>query len=150
MAQVALETVAPQLIAAVRSRVEIKDIPTAWQPAIYAVKAFLAEHPELAPGRQLFFYHHPGRGEPAMDIDFGIEVGQAFADAGAVKCITTPGGQAATATHLGSLNGLRETHIGIHQWCAANGHRIGGYSWETYEWGDGPDPVKTIVRYALL
>ena len=48
------------------------------------------------------------------------------------------------------INGLPQTHMGIHQWCAANGHKIGGYSWETYEWGDGPDPIRTIVRYALL
>lgn len=150
MPHVALETVSPQLIAAVRSRVEIKDIPRAWEPAIYQVKAFLADHPELTPGRQLFFYHHPGQRQPAMDIDFGIEVSKPFADAGDVKCVTIPGGQVASATHPGALNGLHHTHMGIHQWCADNGHKIGRYSWEIYEWGDGPDPIKTIVRYALL
>ena len=149
MPQVALETVTPQLLAAVRANVEIKDIPRAWEPAIYAVKTFLAERPELAPARQVFLYHHPGRGQPAMDIDFGIEVSQSFADAGSVKCVSTPGGLAATSTHLGPLNGLPQTHMGIHQWCAANGHKFGGYSWETYEWGDGPEPIRTIVRYAL-
>lgn len=150
MPQVALETVAPQLIAAVRAKVEIKDIPQAWEPAIYQVKAFLAEHPELNPARHVFLYHHPTHRQSAMDIDFGIEVGREFTDAGPVQCVTAPGGQVATAIHLGPLNGLPQTHMGIHQWCAENGHKIGGYSWETYEWGDGPDPIRTIVRYALL
>lgn len=150
MPEVTLETVEPQLLAAVRDTVEIKNIPEAWKPAIYAVKAFLAERPELAPGRQVFLYHHPGHRQSAMVIDFGIEVAQKFADDASVKCVSTPGGQVATATHLGSLNGLPQTHMGIHQWCAANGHKIGGFSWEIYEWGDGPDPIKTIVRYALL
>lgn len=148
--QVALETVTPQLLAAVTDRVQIKDIPKAWEPAIYAVKAFLAERPDLGgAGRQVFLYHHPGRGEPAMEIDFGIEVPKAFDPAGAVKCVATPEGRVAVAVHLGALNSLPQTHMAIHQWCAANGHGIGGFSWETYEWGDGPDPVKTEIRYLL-
>jgi effector-binding domain-containing protein len=150
MPEVALETVEPQLLAAVRANVEIKDIPSAWEPAIYAVKAFLAERSDLAGARQVFLYHHPQHRQSAMDIDFGIEVDRSFADEGSVKCVSTPGGQVATAIHLGPLNGLPQTHMGIHQWCAANGHKIGGYSWETYEWGDGPDPIRTVVRYALL
>ena len=150
MPEVTIETVEPQLLAAVRDTVEIKNIPEAWKPAIYATKAFLADRPELAPGRQVFLYHHPEHRQSAMVIDFGIEVAQKFAEDASVKCVSTPGGQVATATHLGSLNGLPQTHMGIHQWCAANGHKIGGFSWEIYEWGDGPDPIKTIVRYALL
>lgn len=150
MPEVTIETVQPQLLAAVRSKVEIKDIPEAWKPAIYAVKDHLAEHSDLAAGRQVFLYHHPAHRQSAMDIDFGIEVDKSFDDASSVKCVSTPGGQVATSIHLGSLNGLPQTHMGIHQWCAANGHKIGSYSWETYEWGEGPDPIRTIVRYALL
>lgn len=149
MPQVALETVEPQLLAAVRANVEIKEIPNAWQPAIYAVKAFLAERPELVGARQVFLYHHPTQRQASMDIDFGIEVAQPFADEAPVKCISAPGGRVATSIHLGALTTLPQTHMGIHQWCAANGHAIGGFSWETYEWGDGPDPSRTIVRYLL-
>ncbi|MBL8548154.1 MAG: GyrI-like domain-containing protein [Hyphomonadaceae bacterium] len=149
MPEVALETVTPQLLAAVRAKVEIKDIPQAWKPAIYQVKAHLAEHAELSPGRQVFLYHHPTQRQAAMDIDFGIEVARPFADAGAVTCVSTPAGKVATAVHLGALSSLPQTHMGIHQWCAANGHAIGGFSWETYEWGNGPDPIQTIVRYLL-
>ncbi len=148
--QVALETVSPQLLAAVTDRVQIKDIPKAWEPAIYQVKAFLAERPNLGgEGRQVFLYHHPGRGEPAMEIDFGIEVPKSFDDAGAVKCVSTPEGRVATAVHYGALTSLPQTHKAIHQWCSDHGHAIGGYSWETYVWGDGPDPIETIVSYLL-
>lgn len=149
MPQVALETVEPQLLAAVRASVEIPEIPRAWQPAIYAVKTFLAERPDLAGARQVFLYHHPTQRQASMDIDFGIEVAKPFADEGSVKCVSAPGGRVATAVHLGPLNSLPQTHMGIHQWCAANGHAIGGFSWETYEWGEGPDPIRTIVRYLL-
>ena len=67
------------------------------------------------------FVEHPNRGKRSVGID-----------------VSTPGGQVATAVHLGALNALPQTHMAIHQWCAANGHAIGGFSWETYEWGDGP------------
>jgi effector-binding domain-containing protein len=150
MVQVALETVTPQLLAAVTDRVQIKDIPTAWEPAIYQVKAFLAERTDLGrDGRQVFLYHHPTQRDQPMEIDFGIEVARSFVGAGAVKCAATPEGRVATAAHLGALKGLPQTHMAIHQWCAANNHAIGGFSWETYEWGDGPDPIRTIVRYLL-
>ena len=149
MPQVALETVEPQLLAAVRASVEIPEIPRAWQPAIYAVKTFLAERPDLVGARQVFLYHHPTQRQASMDIDFGIEVSQQFTDEGSVKCIAAPGGRVATSIHLGALATLPQTHMGIHQWCAANGHAIGGFSWETYEWGEGPDPIRTIVRYLL-
>ena len=150
MPQVALETVTLQLIAAVTDRVQIKDITKAWEPALYQVKAFLAERPDLAAsGRHVFLYHHPTERDQPMEIDFGIEVAKVFEDAGAVKCVATPKGRVAVATHLGALTSLPQTHMAIHQWCAANGHAIGGLSWETYTWGDGPDPVETIIRYLL-
>ena len=150
MPQVALETVAPQLIAAVTDRVQIKDIPKAWEPALYQVKAFLAERPDLSSsGRHVFLYHHPTQRDEPMEIDFGIEVGKAFETKGHVHCVATPEGRAAVATHTGSLRSLPQTHLGIHQWCSDYGHAIGGVSWETYVWGDRPDPVEIVVRYLL-
>ncbi len=149
MPEVTLETVEPQILAAVRDTVEIKNIPEAWKPAIYTVKEFLAQRTDLDGTRQVFLYHHPGHRQSAMEIDFGIEVTKSFADEGSVKCVSTPSGRVATSIHIGSLMGLPQTHMGIHQWCAANRHKIGAFSWETYEWGDGPDPIRTIVRYAL-
>lgn len=150
MPQVALETVTPQLIAAVTDRVEIKDITKAWEPALYQVKAFLAERPDLAAsGRHVFLYHHPTQRDQPMEIDFGIEVARAFDAAGAVKCVSTPKGRVAVATHVGTLRSLPQTHMAIHHWCNEYGHAIGSLSWETYTWGDGPDPAEIVVRYQL-
>jgi effector-binding domain-containing protein len=150
MPHVALETVAPELIAAVTVHAAIKDIPTAWEPALFQVKTFLADRADLAAnGRHVFLYHHPTQRDQPMEIDFGIRVSRAFNASGAVKCVATPEGRVAVAVHTGALSGLPQTHMAIHQWCAANGHAIGGFSWETYVWGDDADPVETIVRYSL-
>ena len=151
MVQIALETVSPQRIAAVTSRVHIPDIMGAWEPALFQVKSFLSDRPDLdAGGRQVFLYHHPTQRDQPMEIDFGIEVADAFETSGNVHCVSTPEGRVATAVHIGPLTSLPQTHKAIHQWCGENGHAIGGFSSETYVWGAGPDPVETVVRYSLL
>ena len=148
--QIALETVSPQRIAAVTARVHIPDIMGAWEPALFQVKSFLSARPDLdAGGRQVFLYHHPTQRDQPMEIDFGIEVADAFETSGNVHCVSTPEGRVATAVHIGPLTSLPQTHKAIHQWCADNGHAIGGFSWESYVWGDGADPVETVVRYLL-
>lgn len=148
--QIALETVSPQRIAAVTARVHIPDIMGAWEPALFQVKSFLSARPDLdAGGRQVFLYHHPTQRDQPMEIDFGIEVAGAFETSGNVHCVSTPEGRVATAVHIGPLTSLPQTHKAIHQWCADNGHAIGGFSWESYVWGDGADPVETVVRYLL-
>ena len=148
--QIALETVSPQRIAAVTARVHIPDIMGAWEPALFQVKSFLSDRPDLdAGGRQVFLYHHPTQRDQPMEIDFGIEVAGAFETSGNVHCVSTPEGRVATAVHIGPLTSLPQTHKAIHQWCADNGHAIGGFSWESYVWGDGADPVETVVRYLL-
>lgn len=150
MVQIAVETVSPQRIAAVTARVHIPDIMGAWEPALFQVKSFLSARPDLdAGGRQVFLYHHPTQRDQPMEIDFGIEVAGAFETSGNVHCVSTPEGRVATAVHIGPLTSLPQTHKAIHQWCADNGHAIGGFSWESYVWGDGADPVETVVRYLL-
>ena len=110
----------------------------------------LAERPDLAAsGRHVFLYHHPTQRDQPMEIDFGIEVANPFDAAGAVKCVSTPEGRVAVATHVGTLRSLPQTHMAIHHWCNDYGHAIGGLSWETYTWGGGPDPVEIVVRYQL-
>lgn len=111
MVQIAVETVSPQRIAAVTSRVHIPDIMTAWEPALLQVKSFLGDRPDLdAGGRQVFLYHHPTQRDQPMEIDFGIEVADAFEAKDNVHCVSTPEGRVATAVHLGPLTSLPQTH----------------------------------------
>lgn len=85
-----------------------------------------------------------------MEIDFGVEVTRAFAPAGEVHACETPAGEVATAVHVGRYDRLVETHDAIHAWCAANGHRIGGQSWEIYgDWTNDESKLETTVVYLL-
>ena|SRR5579859_2179034 len=146
---VKVETLAPRILAAVRRRVAVTDISTAFKPALDTVWAFLGRHPGLrSDGHNVFLYHHES---PAiMPIDFGVEVTRPFASEGDVTCVTTPGGEAAVVLHRGPYTKLAATHQALHQWCAANGRTIGAHSLEIYgDWSDDPEKLETTIAYLL-
>src|SRR5579871_6870291 len=92
--QVKLETLSPRILAAVRRRVAIKDIPAAFKPALDSVWAFLRKRPGLrTDGHNVFVYHHES--PEIMPVDFGVEVVRQFEGEGDVACVTTPSGEAA-------------------------------------------------------
>lgn len=149
---VTLETVAPQAIAAVRSRCKIPEIATAWKPALDQVWAYLRAHEGVwAPGgRNLFLYHHPTQRDQPMDIDFGVEVARRFDDGGAVHYVETPAGQVAKTKHVGPYTGLSQAHMAVHTWCAQNGKAIGAQSWELYgDWDEDESKLETEIFYLL-
>jgi effector-binding domain-containing protein len=147
---VKLQTLQPRILAAVRRRVAIKDIPTAFKPALDQVWTFLRRNPGLrTDGHNVFLYHHET--PEIMPIDFGVEVVRSFAGEGEVTCVTTPAGEAAVVVHRGPYSQLGNAHRALHQWCAANGRRIGGNSMEVYgDWTEDPAKLETTVEYLLL
>src|ERR1051325_11634673 len=110
---VKLQTISPRILAAVRRRVAIKDIPTAFKPALDSVWAFLGKHPGLrTDGHNVFLYHHES---PAiMPVDFGVEVVRSFLGDGHVDCVTTPAGEAAIVVHRGPYTQMRAAHQALH------------------------------------
>jgi effector-binding domain-containing protein len=149
--EVTLETVAAQPFAAVRRRVLIGEIASAWKPALDQVWAFLRRHPALhAGGHNVFLYRHPARREDPMEVDFGVQVVRAFPGEGEVIASETPAGEVATALHVGPYTELAKAHTAIHAWRAANGRDFAGHSWEVYgDWSDDPARLETRVFYLL-
>src|SRR5262249_14657536 len=147
--EVKVQTLSPRTLAAVRRRVAIKDIATAFKPALDSVWAFLRTHPGLrTDGHNVFLYHHES---PAMmPIDFGVEVVRSFVGEGDVTCVTTPVGEAAVVVHRGPYTELAAAHQALHQWCATNGRTIGANSLEIYgDWADDPQKLETTIEYLL-
>src|SRR3954451_13117946 len=122
--EVKIQMLSPRILAAVRRRVAMKDIPRALKPALDSVWAFLGKHPGLrTDGHNIFLYHHES---PAiMPVDFGVEVVRRFDPDGDVDCVTTPAGEAAVVQHRGSYAQLADAHRALHEWCAANNRKIG-------------------------
>jgi len=151
LANVTVETVSARMLAAVRRRVTIGAVGTAWKPALDEVWAFLRAHPGLrTDGHNVFVYHHPASRDAPMDVDFGVEVVRTFQREGDVAPAETPAGQVAMAVHVGGYDQLRRTHDAIHAWRAQEGRTFAGTSWEIYgDWSDDPAKLETTVCYLL-
>lgn len=147
--QVKVETISPRILAAVHRRVAIKDISTAFRPALDSVWAFLRKNRGLrTDGHNVFLYHHET--PEIMPIDFGVEVVRQFVGEGDVACVTTPAGEAAVVVHRGPYTKLGDAHAALHQWCTANNRQIGACSLEIYgDWSDDPQELETTVQYLL-
>jgi effector-binding domain-containing protein len=148
---VSVRTVASVKLAAVRRRVAISGVGTAWKPALDQVWEFLRTQPGLRiDGHNVFLYHHPARRDLPMDVDFGVEVCCGFDGAGEVYATETPAGQVAVAVHVGGYDRIKETHDAIHAWREANNRSFAGESWEIYsDWSDDPSKLETTIMYLL-
>src|SRR5215831_5100559 len=146
---VKLQTIPPRILAAVQQRVAIKDIPTAFKPALDQVWAFLRKNRGLrTDGHNIFLYHHET--PDIMPIDFGVEVVRPFVGEGDVQCVTTPSGEAAVVVHRGPYTKIGQAHQALHEWCKANGRIIGDHSLEIYgDWTDDPEKLETTIQYLL-
>jgi effector-binding domain-containing protein len=148
--EIVVETAQAELVAAVRARVTIGGIGSAWKPALDQVWAFLKTNGELRSGHNLFLYHHPGHRDEPMDIDFGVQVDRAFKPEGLVQCVETPAGEVARTVHIGPYNLLPGAHDAVHAWCAANNRKIAQASWEVYgDWNGDPALLETAIKYLL-
>jgi effector-binding domain-containing protein len=147
--EVQVVTLRPRILAAVRRRVAIRDIPTAFQPALDLVWTFLRRNRGLrTDGHNVFLYHHET--PEIMPVDFGVEVVRNFTPEGEVSCVATPVGDAAQVIHRGPYSRLGAAHQALHEWCRINQRAIGASSLEIYgDWSDDPEKLETTVQYLL-
>lgn len=147
--QVAVRTLSPRILAAVRRRVSPRNVATAFREPLDKVWAFLRAHPGLrTDGHNIFVYHHES--PEMMPVDFGVEVTRPFATEGEIDCVTTPSGEAAVVVHRGPYSRLWAAHEALHEWFRANGRAVGSNSLEIY--GDpsqDPEQTETTIAYFL-
>ena len=103
-------------------------------------------------GRHVTVYRDAGGG--LVDIEVGVEVGNAFPGRDEVVGSVTPAGDAATMTHFGPYRKLGEAHHAIQQWCVDQGRALAGINWELYghwmdEWNNDPSKIRTDIFYLL-
>ncbi len=147
--EVKVETLSPRILAAVRRRVAMGEVPKAFKPALDQVWAFLGKHKGLrTDGHNIFLYHHEN--PQIMPVDFGVEVVREFEPEGEVGCVTTPAGEAAVVLHRGPYSELAAAHKALHEWCSANVRKIGAHSLEIYgDWHSDPAKLETTIAYIL-
>jgi effector-binding domain-containing protein len=89
-------------------------------------------------------------GPEPLKIEAGAEVFEPFEGDGKVVCSATPGGWAATATHIGPYHLMSGAYSAIHQWSRENGRTLIGPSWEVYgHWTEDESKLRTDIYYLL-
>lgn len=89
-----------------------------------------------------------------INLEVGVELDKPFAGNGEVVGSSTPAGTVATTPHFGPYGQLHKAHEALHLWCANQGHKFAGPSWEIYghwldEWNSDPTKIRTDVYYLL-
>jgi effector-binding domain-containing protein len=92
--------------------------------------------------------------DAAIRLEVGVELNGPFVERGDVVRSSTPGGTAASVTHLGPYTALGAAHAAVRDWCKANNHRLAGPNWEIYghwqrEWDTDPSQIRTDVFYLV-
>jgi effector-binding domain-containing protein len=113
--------------AVVRATTTWAEFPSVWGPMLDKVWAFIRQAP---PG-----LHRGGHNvmvylDEVPNIEIGVQVTGPFDPVGDVVPSTLPVGLAATAT--GPFSELSRTYEAVGRWCAENGYRRTGPSWEVY------------------
>ena len=137
--------VEPCPIAAVRRRARRDELSRVVPEACGAVWSLLKAAGVKPTGRQVAVYL-----DGDINLEVGVEQAGSFEPGGELFASMTPGGWVATTTHLGPYGRLGKAHRAILSWCAANGRKPAGPSWEVYDHmtPDTTEP-RTDVFYLL-
>lgn len=139
----------PALTAVVRARVPAAELSRFVPAACGEVWSFIRSAGLPRPGRHVSLY---------LDTDglveVGAEVSEPFTGNERIHCSQLPAGRVVTTIHFGPYGGLSHAHRAIREWCAANGHRCEGVSWEIYghweeSWNSDASKIRTDVFHLL-
>jgi effector-binding domain-containing protein len=99
-------------------------------------------------GHNVIVYHPGDNG--TFPVDVGVETFTEFASCGEVRHAATPAGEAATVAHYGEYSAMAPAYAALKQWCADNGRRATGVSWEVYgDWEEDPSKRRTDLHVLL-
>ena len=141
----------PRPTAVVAQTTTWKDFPSLWGRLLGEVYGFVRSRPELATGTgserwQNVMLYKDGR----PDVEVGVLVSGSFEPEGRVVPSELPGGEVATATHVGDYVRLDVTHDAVKDHVAAHGREIAGPCWEIYGHGrEDPSEAETEVFWLL-
>jgi len=138
----------PTYTAVIRSRARTEELSKFVRAACGEVWSFARSAGLPKPGRHVALYLNDG------SVEAGAEVFEKFSGNDRVQCSLLPAGRVATTVHLGPYARLGAAHAAIREWCAQQGHRLSGVSWEIYghwleRWNTDPSKIRTDVFHLL-
>ena len=135
--EVSVLRVEPSPTAVVKGTTTWAEWPIVWGRILGPVWDFLkGDAPKglWTHGHNVFLYLDQ---KPTVEV--GVQVTGPFEPHGDVVPSATPGGLVATATHVGPIGAIGDTHGAVRDWAKANGYTPTGVLWEVY--GDPKPPT---------
>ncbi len=144
LSAVQLVQVQPIALVAVRRQAKQSELSNVLPDAFGVLWKFIRER-QLKVGRNVGVYR-----DGVINLEVGVELEGPFDTEGDVIRSATPGGTCVTVTHFGPYQELGAAYRALSDWCAANGKKTSGPSWEIYghwleEWNTDPSKVRTDV-----
>jgi effector-binding domain-containing protein len=148
VAQVSIETVAAEPMAAVAARTDFAGLPKAITGGLDKIYAVLRAG-DYGPLGCNTVYYAPGI--PMMNLMIGVRLSQPFpGPQGEVVAAETPAGEVVHAAYFGDYATMKPAHDAAHEEADRLGRRITGASWEVYgDWSDDPEKLRTDIYYLL-
>jgi effector-binding domain-containing protein len=144
---VRLEQTRPRLLAAVKETTNQQRLSADIGRLLDLVWPVIREQ-GVTFGHNVVVYYRVVDGEFA--IEAGVEVGPEFVETDQVRRAATPAGEVATVAYFGEYSQMGPGYAALDRWCAGNGRRRAGVSWEVYgDWNDDPAKLRTDI-YTLL
>ena len=90
--------------------------------------------------------YHGGFG----NVEFGVQVAEAFEPVGNVQAATSPSGPAAHEVHLGPYSELGSAHARLRDWAVAEHHDLSDVVVEVYgDWTENESELRTDLFHML-
>jgi effector-binding domain-containing protein len=141
---VSIVEVETRKLAAVTASAPFDNLAPTIMASMDVLWGFIRSHNVTGVGHNVIKYDRTGLKE------VGVQVSEDVPGGTRVIMSQTPAGRVATTVHWGSYDNLKDASQTIVDWCAANGHRLTGESWEVYgDWSDDPAEVRTDVFFLL-
>ena len=148
---VAFVKVEPRPTAVIAQTTTWEEYPRVWGQLLDEVYRFVRSRTDLATGeggelwQNVMLYK-----DDRPDVEVGVLVSRSFESDGRVIASQLPGGEAATATHLGEYTRLGATHDAVRDQVAAHRRELAGPRWEVYgHWRADPSELETEVFWLL-
>jgi effector-binding domain-containing protein len=150
IAEVRIETVAAEPMAAVAARAEFAGLSKAITAGLDKVYAVLraGDHGPLGCNT---VHYGPMPSGVIMDLLIGVRLSAPFAGSDAEVIATeTPAGEVVHAIYFGDYGQMHPAHLAAKAEAKDQGRRITGESWEVYgDWSDDPAKLRTDIFYRL-
>ena len=150
MTEFKISTIEAQQAAAIRSRVPMEELRTAFDTGFSQVMRAVTEQGATLTGPPFGYYHSmPGE---TIDVSIGFPVSTEVR-AGNVQPFELPGGQAVVGTHVGPYDQLEGTYGELMTWVKLEGLELAEGMWEQYvsDPSAEPDPAtwRTLIVWPL-